>query len=325
MWAVRLVAPYRLETIELPAPSESELEPGQVLLEMVAGGICGSDLPLFAGRLPANRKYVVGAHYGPPGSPLHELVGTVVASQSDLQVGQRVVGWAREQDGLKELVVAEARSLAVLDVDESFTPEQETMVQPLACVLHALSRVQNIDGARVAVIGMGPAGLLFCHALHSLGARYVMGIDPIDREDVAVRFGIDECCRMASDRWVQWLPSERRPTLVVEAVGHQVGSVNHAIEAVAPEGSVLCFGIADDAVYPVHMKAVQRKNLTLISGNTPYGYRRSSLRQARLYLGDHPELAKAYVTNVFDRSAVQEAYELAATPLRGRVKVALRW
>ncbi len=325
MWAVRVVAPYRFEAINVPAPKESELGAGEVVLQMSAGGICGSDLPVFAGRIPANREYVVGPDYGPEGSPLHELVGVVVSSNSDLEVGQRVVGWARVQDGLKELVVAESRSLHPLGPDSGLLAHHETIMQPLACVLHAVGRMADVAGARAAVIGLGPMGLLFTHVLRSLGAAHVMGIDPIDRADVAGRFGIDEVCAMPSDRWVRWLPDRERPTVIVEAVGHQVGSLNHSIEAVAPEGQVLYFGIADDAVYPVEMKALQRKNLTLISGNTPFPHRRAALAKAESYLKGHPGLAEQYVTDVFGRDAVQEAYERAMTPRRGGIKVAIRW
>lgn len=51
-------------------------------------------------------------------------------------------------------------------------------------------------GKRVAVIGAGPIGLSFCHVLKQYGAGQVTAVDPVDRGDVAVRYGADEFVRM---------------------------------------------------------------------------------------------------------------------------------
>jgi L-iditol 2-dehydrogenase len=324
MWAQKLVAPRRLETVDVPAPDEAALADGDVIVEMQAGAICGSDVPLFAGRLAANRVYSVEEGFGRAGCPMHEMVGVVIASRSDLEVGQRVVGWAREQNALCERVVAHASSLWPLRND-GLRPVQETMIQPLACIIHALGRLGTVADQVVAVIGLGPAGLLFTHVLHSLGAKRVIGVDPVDRSDIADVFGLDDAVCMTSDRWLYWVDASERPAVIVEAVGHQVGSLNDAINAVASEGTVFYFGIADDAVYPIHMKAVQRKNLTIVSGNTPIQYRRPVLDKAMSYLAQYPELPSQYFTHVFNVTAAQEAFELASRPHKDHIKVGLQW
>ena len=63
MWAYAITAPGRLERVEVPRPQPG---PGRVLVRLLAGGICGSDLPSFIGR----RNTFVD-FYGEPGYPLH--------------------------------------------------------------------------------------------------------------------------------------------------------------------------------------------------------------------------------------------------------------
>ena len=48
--------------------------------------------------------------------------------------------------------------------------------------------------------------------------------------------------RATSDRWVSQLAPADRADVVIEAVGHQVATLGHAIEATAPGGTVFYFG-----------------------------------------------------------------------------------
>jgi len=141
---------------EIDAPDPGDLEPGQVHLRFLSGGICGSDLPRC-------RNAVLDESPGAYGRSLHEVLGEVVASRSDLEIGQRVVGWATKQRGLREVMTCSADSLAPVPDDLPSGPA--VALQPLACVLGALTRLPDLHGARAAVIGLGPIGLWFAHAL----------------------------------------------------------------------------------------------------------------------------------------------------------------
>ncbi|WP_201406889.1 zinc-binding dehydrogenase, partial [Mycobacterium intracellulare] len=76
--------------------------------------------------------------------------------------------------------------------------------------------------------------LLFSYVAKAAGARRVTGVDPIDRRDVARAFGVDEPVRATSDRWASQLEPGDRADVVIEAVGHQVATLTHAIDATAP-------------------------------------------------------------------------------------------
>jgi threonine dehydrogenase-like Zn-dependent dehydrogenase len=321
--AQALIAPFRFEMRDEPAPDPDALTEGQVLLRVLAGAVCGSDLPKFKGIVSGvpgdNGQFAANI----PGFPMHEVVGEVVAAPgSDLVAGQRVVGWAENYDALAEYVVSLAVGLR--PVDSAGDPAYQVMMQPLACVLHAVDRLGDLENKTAAVVGLGPIGLLFSHVLHTRGIAHVTGIDRVDRTDAASPFFIDEVVPSSSERWAREVGKSTRPDLVIDAVGHQVSTLNHEIEAVAVHGTIFYFGINDDSVYPMDMGKFLRKQLTLISGTTPHAFQRDALGDAERYLKEFPDLPRAYVSHVFSLDEAQAAYECANTPAAGRYKVAVR-
>jgi L-iditol 2-dehydrogenase len=320
VWSYRLVAPYTFERVDIPAKTADDLGDRQVLLRFLAAGVCGSDLPGFRGtkgRLPGD----TGASAAEmDGFPIHEVVGEVIASRHRSHgIGDRVVGWASGFDGLMEHVVADGDGLATFDL--ALAPQHAVALQPLACVLYALEQLPDLKGSDVAVIGQGSIGLLFSYAAKALGARHVTGVDPIDRDEIGKEFGVDTIVRATSDRWVSHLDSHDRPDIVIEAVGHQVGTLGHAVEAAAFGGTVFYFGVADDDSYPISMRTMLRNNLTLKSGVTLD--RRRMLCTANEFARAHPELLPAYVTHTFGVDDVQAAFELACRPTPERIKIAI--
>ncbi|MCZ8381987.1 zinc-binding dehydrogenase [Mycobacterium sp. CPCC 205372] len=320
MWSYRLVAPFTFERTDRPEPSAAGLADGQVLLRFLAAGICGSDLPGFRGtrgRLPGD----TGAHAAEmDGFPIHEIAGEVIASRHPRhRDGDRVVGWASGFDGLQQLVVADGDGLAPFD--RALSPAQAVGLQPLACVLYAVEQLPALAGRRVAVIGQGSIGLLFSYVAKAAGAAEVIGVDPVDRAALAAKFGVDTAVRATSDRWVGHLDPADRPDIVIEAVGHQVATLNHAVEAAAFGGTVFYFGVPDDDSYPINMRAMLRNNLTLKSGVTQD--RRRVLERAGRFAAEHPGLLPRYLTHTFGVDAVAEAFELACRPTPGRVKIAI--
>ncbi len=320
MWSYRIVAPYLFERTSIPDKGPDDLADGQVLLRFLAAGVCGSDLPAFRGargRLPGDD--------GPSaadkdGFPIHEVAGEVIASRHpDHRPGEHVVGWASGFDGMMERVVTAGDGLA--SYDPALTPAHAVCLQPLACVLYACEQLPDLAGRHVAIIGQGSIGLLFSYVAKAAGARRVTGVDPIDRRGAATEFGLDDPIRATSDRWVSHLEPGDRADVVIEAVGHQVATLGHAIDAAAPGGTVFYFGVTDDDVYPISMRTMLRNNLTLKSGVTLD--RRRMLELAGKFAAEHPELLGAYLTHTFGVDDVQAAFELACRPDPGRIKIAI--
>ncbi|GAT04638.1 zinc-binding dehydrogenase [Mycolicibacterium fortuitum] len=320
MWSYRLVAPYTFERQEISEPSPESLADGQVLLDFLAAGICGSDLPGFRGtqgKLPGDTGCCAAEMNG---FPIHEIVGEVLASRHpDHRPGERVVGWASGFDGLMGRVIADGSGL--VPYDPALPPELAVGLQPLACVLYAVEQLPDLEGRHVAVIGQGSIGLLFSYVAKAFGAARVTGVDPVDRSSVSTRFGVDHAVRATSDRWIRHLGPDSKPDVVIEAVGHQVATLNHALEAAAFGGTVFYFGVPDDDSYPISMRTMLRNNLTLKSGVTLD--RQRVLRRADEFAREHPDLLPGYVTHTFGSDDVQAAFELACRPVSERVKIAI--
>ena len=312
MWAYRITAPGRFERADVPIPVPGE---GRVLVRLRAGGICGSDLPSFLGRRNPFVDFL-----GEPGYPLHEVVGEVV--DGELAAGTRIVGWAEGHHGLAEYFVSRVDAIIALDDDDGELGDVEaTVIQPLCTVLHQLDRIPDVAGRRVAVIGQGPIGLLFSHALKARGAAWVTGVDRVDRSDVAAAFGVDEIVWDDASAWARGLSEDVRPELIVEAVGHHAGPLEAAVDALADSGTVLAFGVPDESHYAFPFTAFFRKHATLLAGAA--NDRAAALADARAYLREHRELLAPYITNVVPIERAQEAFEVAVSPVAGRLKVVL--
>jgi L-iditol 2-dehydrogenase len=320
VWSYRIVAPYQFERTSIDEKAPDCLADGQVLLRFLAAGVCGSDMPAFRGVrgvLPGDDGRS-GAEKD--GFPIHEVVGEVIASRHNRhQPGDRVVGWASGFDGLMERVVTDGNQ--VTSYDPTLSPAHAVGLQPLACVLYAIEQLPDLTGRHVGVIGQGSIGLLFSSAAKAAGARQVTGVDPVDRVEIATKFGTDTYVRATSDRWVSHLEHDDRPDVVIETVGHQVATLNHAIEATAPGGTVFYFGVADDDSYPISMRTMLRRNLTLKSGVARD--RPRMLELANKFVAEHPDLLGDYSTHTFGIDDVQAAFELACRPVPGRGKIAI--
>ncbi len=305
--------------MEVPAPAAGDLRPGEVIVALEHGGICGSDLPFFraGGRTVAEPGRPAGA---PPGFPLHEIVGRVGASRDPgVSVDDRVVGWASASNALAELVVTAAAGVHV--VPEDGHRPQTVVAQPLACVMYAVDQLGDLRGRRAAVLGLGAIGLLFAWELRRRGAATVVGIDPVDRTAHAAAFGLDEVLVTGSRQWAESLDSGNRPDVIIEAVGHQTATVSDAVRAVADGGSVYCFGIPVHEAYPVDVHALVRRNLRIIGGVTRE--RRTVLGRSIAELRVSPQVADELVTAVHPATDATTAFATACTPGEGSLKTVL--
>jgi 2-desacetyl-2-hydroxyethyl bacteriochlorophyllide A dehydrogenase len=172
--AIRITGPRKYEMVGIES---SEPGPGEVLLEMLATGVCNQhDAYVFERGWPG-RKYPLE-----PGFPGHEGAGIVV------KIGPGVegisAGTLAAACGLggpplyRRLVVRKASDIA--PVGSGTPPEFAAAIELYGCVLHALSKT-DVRGRRAAVIGMGPAGMCCVQLLKALGASFVSGfeIDPV--------------------------------------------------------------------------------------------------------------------------------------------------
>ncbi|HEU4571090.1 MAG TPA: alcohol dehydrogenase catalytic domain-containing protein, partial [Candidatus Limnocylindrales bacterium] len=265
-------------------PEPCVARPDDVLVEVEACGICGTDLQILN---------VPPGHPATPGTILgHELVGRVVEAGdgagelAGLRPGVRVVvdpdpkcGVCRNcragrpascvniralgifrDGGLAKRMVAPAA--AVYPIDEAVPSEVAAVVEPLACVVNGANKANLRPGESVLVFGAGPIGSLFVALFRAAGASPIVVVEPSTKRHAVVR---------AAGADVVVTPDElaaRRAEIfpfgaevVVDAVGTQFGS---AVEAAALGGRIVLFGQNANARPPIHQYTITERSLSVL-------------------------------------------------------------
>lgn len=308
-WAYRMISPGTFE--EITEQRVGTVDPGQVEVEFVAAGICGSDLPKFAAG-------PVGGQ-APSGFPLHECVGVVRRAPHGVLEGQTVLALPVRDRGLRGHFAAAYDECIVLDGEWSADQESlavATLIQPLATVLFGADRCEAVRGRTVAVVGTGAVGLLHGLVARARGAARVVGVDPRLVADDVAEFGFDAIVRDAAD-----LPPDCAD-LCVEAVGGQDRTLADAVRLCRADGELLAFGVPPvDAVYRLPFERIFRKRLTLRSAVTPpWG---DYLTHAESFAREHRGALTRLVSHVLPVSDAQQGFELAAGSEPYRRKVVL--
>lgn len=307
MNALHLVQPRSFVNIQVPVPKLGSGNPDQILIRTNWVSMCGSDIPFFTGSQRIK-------HYPlAPGAPIHECVGQVVETQSTrFQPGDWVIAIPENNQALAEFFVAQAAKAVRLPLDLA-NSDSSCLVQPLSTVMNAVDRLGDIQGRSVTVVGLGSTGLFFCWLLHKRGAGSIVGIDPCEyRCHIAEKFGAARTYPIRSSQMIgiarqrpnEWEPSE----IVVEAVGHQMDTINDCLRLVQKRGTVVAFGVPDQPVYAIEYEIFFRKNAQLLASVTPE-WREYLNQAADLFLANRAEL-ETWVTHRFLMRDAAEAFTL---------------
>lgn len=309
MKALQVIQPRCFSMVEIPVPHLETNTRGQILVRTAWVSMCGSDIPFFSGS-KRNKSYPL-----PWGVPIHECVGEVVESTSNLfKAGDWVVAIPENDQGLAEFFVAQDSKGVRLPVDLGEKSEC-CLIQPLSTVMNAVDRLGDIIGQSVAVIGLGSIGMLFCWLLKKRGAGQIIGIDPIGwRCKAAERFGADKTYPMRSIEVVhlanQNPDHSEPPEICIEAVGHQMETLNDCFELVQKQGTVLAFGVPDQYVYAIEFETFFRKNANLLAAVTP-NWQDYLQQSCELFIQYRSELIPL-ITHRFAISEAEKAFQVYA-------------
>jgi D-arabinitol dehydrogenase (NADP+) len=245
---------YSLTTVPRPIPG-----PEEVLIKVAAAGICGTDIHIFRGEYEATYPIIPG----------HEFSGTVVQVGSAVKYyspGDRVTadpnipcrrcpacqrGYANQCETLEAVGVTREGAFAeyVVVPEEVVFPIGEmpfraaAMVEPLACVVWGIKRVQVQPGDSAVVFGAGPMGCLVTQILKSAGASQVVVVDMVDwRLDLAKKLGASHTVIGHKADEILLSLNPKGYQIVVDATG--VGSVlENAFKYACPRGKIWIFGV----------------------------------------------------------------------------------
>jgi threonine dehydrogenase-like Zn-dependent dehydrogenase len=321
MKALQISCPHTFSQLQIPEP---QLEAaGQILVRAAWFSMCGSDIPFFSGGKRFKKHPRFEGYPLPWGMPIHECVGQVIESSSErFQPGDWVVALPEGDQGLAEFFVAQAAK-AVRLPDNVENKADCCLIQPLSTVINALDRLGELRGKPVAVIGLGSIGLFFCWLLKQRGAGPIVGIDSIaSRCEAAEKLGAGHTLAMRSIEVVhlarQNPPKWQPPEILIEAVGHQMDTINDGFELIQKQGTLLAFGVPDQPTYAIEYETFFRKNLHLIAVVTP-DWQDYLERSRDLFLEHRTELG-TLITHHFAMCEAEKAFSLYESHADGILK-----
>lgn len=202
----------RIEQVPVP-----EAGPGELVLRVDAALTCGTDLKVFRRGYHA-KMLTVNRLFG------HEVAGTVTtvgAGVTGFAAGDRVLplnsapcdacffcrnGQQNLCDDLlfnngayAEFIRIPARIVSknTLHIPDGLPFEHAALTEPLACVVRGMEESQVRAGQTAIVLGAGPIGLLFIHAMALEGLHVIAVVKRSDQIATALRFGAEQVVRLA--------------------------------------------------------------------------------------------------------------------------------
>ena len=337
---------YRCMCLVIHAPDDLRVDaqeaadpgPGEVLVAVGFGGICGSDLHYFHhggfGTVRIKRPMVLG----------HEVAGTVRAvgaGVTAVQPGDRVAvnpsrPWGTCVHCLEGLpnqcldmrfygsamrdphVEGAFRNLLLCDAVqcEPVAPgvllQHAALAEPFSVALHGVQRAGPLLGKRVLVSGCGPIGALSIAAARIHGAAEITAVDLTDQTlAIAGAMGADVTINVAQDTgWLQRYAADgvtRKGTfdVMLECSGNE-RALRAGLEAMRPRGVVVQLGLGGDVSIPQNM--VVAKELSICGS---FRFHAEFKLAVQLINSGRIDLAPM-VTGAFPLSQARAAFELAS-------------
>jgi threonine dehydrogenase-like Zn-dependent dehydrogenase len=272
---------WELRVDDVPEPTPG---PGQVLTQVLACGICGSDLHMLRHGAEARRLGDEMAAEQPADpmraimfAPEHDTVmghefcceviglgegcdnlkvGDVVVSMPAAfdAAGLHPIGYSnRYPGGYGERMVL--NELLAIKVPSGLTAEMAALTEPLAVGVHAVAKSRITSGESAIVLGCGPVGLACVADMKMRGIGPIVAADfSPARRALAEAMGADEVVDPDSERAIDvWRRIDGvRPLVIFEAVGVP-GMIDQAMRMAPKDARILVVGacMQEDRIYPM--------------------------------------------------------------------------
>ncbi len=270
-----LTEPGTIVMDERPMP---QVGPHDVLVEVTAVGVCGSDVHYYEhgriGSFIVEQPLILG----------HEAAGRVVEIGSDVtrhKVGDRVAlepgipcGHCRECRAGNYNLCPDVQFFATPPVDGTFAryvahneyfaftlPETMSdaaggLMEPLSVGIWSCKRSGVTGGSRVLITGAGPIGLLTLQVARAYGATQVEVSDVRpERLELAERMGATRTLIAGQDE-----PAEA--DILIECAGNQ-SALHAGLNALRPAGVAVAVGLGPNTTVEVPIDVIQSRELWL--------------------------------------------------------------
>jgi len=322
------------DDLRLDEQDAGEIGPGQVLVKVGMGGICGSDLHYFHnggfGTVRIKEPMVLG----------HEVAGTVVAvapGVESVRIGDKVAvnpsrpcgackfcleglpnqcldmrfyGSAMRtphvQGAFRNMLLCEATQC--VKVAEHVPLRLAALAEPFSVGLHGVSRAGPLLGKRVLVSGCGPIGVLAIAAARAHGAAEITATDVVDEPlAIARAMGADNVINVAQDKaWVSRHSADKGTfDVMLECSGNE-RALRDGLEVMRPRGVVVQLGLGGDVSIPQNM--VVAKELSICGS---FRFHAEFALAVRLINEGRVDLSPV-VSHTFPMLQARQAFELAS-------------
>lgn len=267
------------------------LDDGDAIVRMTGCSICGSDLHIYHGHgFSEDIGFCVG----------HEAVGEIVETGKAVRrvkVGDRVMmpaavgcgacrsclsgdvihcetgsgacyGLSAKLQGVQsEAFRVPAADMNAVKIPEGISEDQALMMTDAMATAWFGARQADIEpGSSVAVIGLGPIGLMAVESAYVMGARVVYAIDPVpERRKLASEAGAIALRPDEALEAIREQTQDRKIECVVEAVGSDA-TVDLALRLVARRGTVSVIGVQQSKRYAFPLERAFGAGLTFRIG-----------------------------------------------------------
>ncbi len=276
MKSAQIPEPQKIEIVDIPIP---ELRESEVLIKVMACGICGTDIHIFRGEYLGDYPVVPG----------HEISGVIQ------EIGKKVKKFKREERVAVEPNIACENCCNCLNNRQNFcanwraigvtrpggmaqyvvVPEQNVFnignipfelgafVEPLSCVIHGIERAGISLADKIAILGAGPIGMLLLKTAKLQGALEITLVDKNDKRlHLAKNAGADFIYGSLKDLRQDYFD------VVIDATG-VISVMRETINYVRPGGRVLLFGVPPSGKnMEIEPFIIFRKGLTILSSFT---------------------------------------------------------
>ena len=274
MKAIAITAPNQLELIEIadPTPGNSE-----VVVEVAAVGICGTDLHIFEGECAPKLPIVPG----------HEMSGEVVAIGSavtGVKVGDRVAVdpslhcgecfYCRRARGnlcenwnalgvtfpgaAAQYLLSPQKNIHKLP--SSVDLKSAALIEPLSCAVRGFDQLPRNPGSHYLIYGSGTMGLMMAELAKVNGAASVSIVDlNLEKLKTATILGFTNTAQSA-DQFDQ----PRGFDVVIDCTG-VTAAIKDGLKHVMPGGTFLQFGVANEgAKVEIEPFWIYNKEITIV-------------------------------------------------------------
>lgn len=270
---------FELREVDIPGI----LKPDQVLVEVEAVSICGTDVHITA--VPPGYEATPGTILG------HEMCGTVVktgGAVTAVAAGDRIVVNPNNYCGVcvycrknlpneclhieplgidfdgafaKYCVVSER---VAHKIDPSVPVEEAACAEPLACAVNGIRKINLIPGESAVIIGCGPIGLMLGMLLKSAGAGKVFMLETSDyRSEFARGLKIGRVINPLREDAAAAVAAETEigADCVFDVTGSQF---KLSVELVRKGGKVVLFGVNKRAVSQLPQSDITTKEIAVL-------------------------------------------------------------